>query len=449
VSRGPRVSETAFAKGEGGAYIAYQLVGDGPRDLIFTTSPIHNIDVMWEQPAIARYFGRLAGIGRLICYNPRGTGVSSLPSPGSSLQEWVDDMRGVMDAVGVERAAIIGDTEGGPTAMMFAATYPERTSALVLVNTFPRFLRDSDYPAGIPADLVPKLVEGFEQGFGTGAVTDLLAPTGAADPDFRAWHARYQRLSMSGPGAAGLGYRAWLVDLDVRSILPSIRVPTLVLHHADNAFVRAGHGRYLGETIPGAKYVELPGRDIIYFAGDYDAVLDEIEEFLTGAKAEPEADRVLATVLFTDVVESTKRAADLGDRKWKEVLDRHDDVVRRQLARFRGREVITTGDGFLATFDGPARAINCARQIGSEVNHLGIDVRAGLHTGEIQLRGNDVSGIAVHLAARVMGTAGPGEVVVSSTVKDLVVGSGIEFDDRGSHELKGVPGEWRLYAVKA
>ena len=446
--RGPRVTETTFIKVEN-AYVAYQLAGDGPRDLIFTTSPIHNIHVMWEQPAIARYFGRLAGIGRLICYNPRGTGVSSPPSPGSSLQDWVDDMRGVMDAVGVERAAIIGDTEGGPTAMMFAATYPERTSALVLVNTFARFMRDADYPAGIPADSVPNLVEGFVLGFGTGSVVDVIAPSEAGDEGFRAWHARYQRLSMSGPGAAGSGYNAWLGDLDVRSILPSIRVPTLVLHRADNAFIRAGHGRYLGGAIPGAKYVELPGRDSVYFAGDFDVVLDEIEEFITGAKAEPEADRVLATVLFTDVVDSTKRAADLGDRKWKDVLDRHDEVVRRQLARFRGREVVTTGDGFLATFDGPARAINCAREIGSEVNHLGIDVRAGLHTGEIQLRGDDVSGIAVHLAARVMGTAGAGEVVVSSTVKDLVVGSGIEFDDRGAHELKGVPGEWRLYAVKA
>jgi class 3 adenylate cyclase/pimeloyl-ACP methyl ester carboxylesterase len=448
VKRRPRVSETSYAKVEG-AYLAYQIVGEGPRDLVFTTSPIHNIDVMWEQPSIARFFGRLAGIGRLICYNPRGTGVSSPMSPGTSLQEWMDDLRGVMDAVGVERAAIIGDTEGGPTAMMFAATYPERTSALVLINTFARFMRDVDYPAGLPAESIPKLVESFEQVYGTGAMVDVLAPSAAVDEEFRTWHARYQRLSMSGPGAAGTGYRAWLVDLDVRPILPSIRVPTLVLHRADNGFVRSGHGRFLADAIPGAKYVDLPGRDALYFVGDSEGILDEIEEFLTGARAEPEADRVLATILFTDVVGSTKLAADLGDRKWKEVLDRHDEVVRRQLARFRGREVITTGDGFLATFDGPARAINCARGIGSEVSHLGIDVRSGLHTGEVQLRGDDVSGIAVHLAARVMGTAGPGETIVSSTVKDLVVGSGIEFDDRGSHVLKGVPGEWHLYAAKA
>ena len=446
--RGPKISETTYARIDQGN-LAYQVVGDGERDLVFTTAPVHNIDVMWDQPSIARFFSRLAGIGRLICYNPRGTGISSGIHPGASLQEWVDDMRSVMDAVGVDRAAIIGDTEGGPTAMLFAATYPERTSALVLINTFPRFLRDVDYPAGMPVEAIPNLVEGFERLFGTGGLADVLAPSMSNDEEFRAWYARYQRLSMPGPGAAGMGYRAWLLNLDVRPVLPSIRVPTLVLHRAGNRFVRPGHGRFLAEAIPDAKYVEVPGTDALYFTGDYGLLLDEIEEFLTGARAEPDADRVLATVLFTDVVESTRRAADLGDSKWKDVLDRHDEVVRRLLSRFRGREVVTTGDGFLATFDGPARAINCAREIGSEVHRLGIDVRAGLHTGEVQLRGDDVSGIAVHLAARVMNLAGPGEVLASSTVKDLVVGSGIEFDDRGEHALKGVPGEWRLYAVRA
>jgi len=443
----PMPSETTYVKTDGG-YVAYQLAGRGTRDLLFTTSPIHNIDVMWERPSIAHFFGRLAGFGRIICYNPRGTGVASPSLPGSALQEWVDDARAVLDAVGVERAAIIGDTEGGPTAMMFAATYPERTSALVLVNTFARFLRDVDFPWGLPPEAVPRLVESFETYFGTGGMTEVLAPSSAGDADFRAWFGRYQRLSMSGPGVAASGYRAFLLEVDLRPILSTIRVPTLVLHRAGNRFVRVEHGRYLGRAIPGAKYVELPGEDALYFAGDVDGMVDEIEEFLTGAKAEAQADRVLATVLFTDLVESTKRAADMGDRKWRDLLDRHDEVVRRQLARFRGREVVTTGDGFLATFDGPARAINCAREIGSEVHRLGVDVRAGLHTGEVQLRGDDVSGIAVHLAARVMGLAAAGEVLASSTVKDLVVGSGIEFDDRGSHELKGVPGEWRLYAVK-
>ena len=445
--RKPIVSETTYARVDQGN-VAYQVVGEGERDLVFTTAPIHNIDVMWDHPSIARFFSRLAGIGRLICYNPRGTGVASPMGPDASLQEWVDDMRSVMDAVGVGRAAIIGDTEGGPTAMMFAATYPERTSALVLINTFPRFLRDVDYPAGIPVAAIPNLIEDFERVFGTRGLADVLAPSMNHDEEFLVWYARYQRLSMAGPGAAGTGYREWLLNLDVRPALPSIRVPTLVLHRAGNRFVRPGHGRFLAKAIPDAKYVEVPGTDALYFTDDSEVLLDEIEEFLTGARAAPEADRVLATVLFTDLVESTRRAADLGDRKWKEMLDRHDEVVRRQLTRFRGREVVTTGDGFLATFDGPARAINCAREIGSQVQRLGIDVRAGLHTGEVQLRGEDVSGIAVHLAARVMSLAGPGEVLASSTVKDLVVGSGIEFEDRGAHQLKGVPGEWRLYAVK-
>ena len=441
------IPETTYVKTESG-YIAYQLVGRGERDLLFTTSPMHNIDVMWERPSIAHFFQRLATMGRLISYNPRGTGISGMTSSVTSLQDWVDDAKGVLDAVGVERSAIIGDTEGGPTAMMFAATYPERTSALVLVNTFARFLRDDDFPWGLPHENVPRLVESFENMFGTGAMVDVLAPSEAGSAEFREWYGRYQRLSMRGPGMAATGYRAFLLELDLRPILSTIRVPTLVLHRVGNRFVRVDHGRYLGRSIPGARYVELPGEDALYFAGESDAILDEIEEFLTGARAAPAADRVLATVLFTDVVDSTRRAADLGDRRWKDVLDRHDEVVRRQLARFRGREVVTTGDGFLATFDGPARAITCAREIGSEVHQLGIDVRAGLHTGEVQLRGDDVSGIAVHLAARVMGLAGPGEVLASSTVKDLVVGSGIEFDDRGAHELKGVPGEWRLYAVK-
>jgi class 3 adenylate cyclase len=442
------VSETTYAKTEGG-YLAYQLAGQGAPDLLFTTSPLHNVDVMWEQPAIARFFGRLASVGRLICYNPRGTGVSSPLPTGSSLQEWMDDARRILDAVGVERAAVIGDTEGGPTAMLFAATYPERTSALVLINTFARFIRDADYPAGIPAEMVPRIIESFESMFGTGALTDILAPSAAGDAGFRRWFARYQRLSMAGPGVAGAGYRAYLYDVDLRPILSTIRVPTLVLHRAQNAFVRVGHGRYLGEAIPGATYVELPGNEALYYSGNADEITDEIRHFLTGVREAPDSDRVLATILFTDIVGSTERAAAIGDRSWGEMIDRHDRLVQGHIDQFRGRSIKTIGDGVLATFDGPARAIRCARSIGDEVRRtLGIEVRAGLHTGEVELREDDIGGIAVSLAARVMGEAGPGEVVVSSTVKDLVVGSGIEFDDRGEHALKGVPGAWRLFAVR-
>lgn len=439
-------SETAYAKTEDG-YLAYQVLGEGP-DILFTTSPIHNIDVMWEQPSIARFFGRLAAFGRLVSYNPRGTGVSSPLPPGSSLQEWMDDVRRIMDAVGVQRATIIGDTEGGPTAMLFAATYPERTSALVLVNTFARFIRDVAYPWGIPPESVPRLTDSFEDMYGTGALTEVMAPSLAGDARFRQWFARYQRLSMAGPGIAGTGYRSYLLELDVRQILSTIRAPTLVLHRAENRFVRVGHGRYLGRAIPGATYVELAGGDALYYAGRSDEITDEIQAFLTGVRGEPDVDRVLATVLFTDLVASTERAAEVGDRRWRDILDGHDRITARHVDHFRGRLVKTMGDGVLATFDGPARAIRCARAVVEEMRRAhGVDVRSGLHTGEVELRGEDVGGLGVHIAARVMAEARPSEVLVSSTVKDLVVGSGIAFESRGEYPLKGVPGEWRLYAV--
>ena len=439
--------ETKYAATEG-SYLAYQVVGEGP-DLLFTTSPIHNIDVMWEQPSIARFFGRLASFSRLICYNPRGTGVSSPISPGSSLQDWMDDTRRILDALGVERAAIIGDTEGGPTAMLFAATYPDRVSALVLVNTFARFLRDTDYPWGIPEEALPQLVAGFERLFGTGAMAETLAPSSAGDARFREWFARYQRLSMAGPGVAGEGYRGYLLNVDLRPILPTIRVPTLVLHRAENPFVRVGHGRYLGESIPGATYVELDGADPLYYSGKPDEITDEIRLFLTGVRDVPESDRILATILFTDIVGSTERAAAIGDRRWRDLLEAFYAVARVELERFRGRAIKTTGDGFLAAFDGPARAIHCARSISENARRLGVDLRAGLHTGECEVMGDDVGGIAVHIGARVAGLASAGEVLVSRTVTDLVAGSGIEFDGRGSHALKGVPGEWQLFAVKS
>ena len=441
--------QTRYAEADGG-FLAYQTVGRGPPDLLFTTNPMHNIDVMWERPSIERFFTRLAVLGRLTVYNPRGTGVASPLPPEYSGQEWMDDARTVLDAVGVERATIIGDTEGAAAAMMFAATYPERTSALVLINAFARFLRDEDYPWGLPSGSLPQLIEAFKSTFGTGSHLDVLAPSAAGDAQLREWYGRYQRLGISGPGVAAEGYGRYLVHLDMRSILPAIQAPTLVLHRAQNRFVPVEHGRYLGRTIPGATYVELSGDEALYFAGDSDAITDEIRHFLTGVRDAPESDRVLATIMFTDMVASTEHAAAMGDSRWRETIDAHDLLVQGTIDHFRGRRIKTIGDGVLATFDGPARAIRCARTIEDEVRRrLGIDVRAGLHTGEVELRDDDIGGIAVALAARVMGEAGPGEVVVSSTVKDLVVGSGIEFDDRGEHQLKGVPGEWRLFAVKA
>ncbi len=352
-----------------------------------------------------------------------------------------------MDAAGSKRAALLGSNEGGPMAMLFAATYPERVSALILYDAFARLLRDIDYPWGFPPDLVSQFLQQIEEGWGTARNMDLLAPSVAHDERFRRLFARYNRLA-NGPRAATTMFAmSWRADL--RAVLPSIQVPTLVLHRAGDRYIRVGHGRYLAEHIPGAKYVEMPGEDNLYYVGDTETTLGEIEEFLTGVRPLPESDRVLATVLFTDIVASTERSAQVGDRRWKDLLDQHDTLIRGELERHRGRLVKNTGDGILATFDGPARAIRCAQAIATSVKALGIEVRAGLHTGEVELRGEDVTGIGVNIAARVMDTAAPSEVVVSSTVKDLVAGSGLRFADRGSHDLRGVPEAWRLFAVEA
>jgi class 3 adenylate cyclase len=438
--------ETRYARSKDG-YVAYQVVGDGPLDLLFIPAWATNVEVMWEEPSFARFLHRLSSFSRLLCFDKRGSGISdSVPLAAlPTLEQWMDDVRTVMDAAGVERAALLGTHEGGQMAMLFAATYPERTSALILLNTCARHLRDVDYPWGLPADRVAPMLQRTEEAWGSGGVVDIVAPSVAHDERFRGWFARYQRQGM-GPRTARIMQAAYL-QRDLRGVLASIRVPTLVLHRAGNRHIRVGHGRYLAEHISGAKYVELPGEDHLIIVGDTEALLGEIEEFLTGVRPLPESDRVLATILFTDIVTSTERAADFGDRRWKDLLDQHDTLIRRQLERHRGRLVKNTGDGILATFDGPARAIRCARAIVTGVKSLGIEVRAGLHTGEIELRGDDVTGIGVNIAARVMDAAGPGEVVVSSTVKDLVAGSGLRFADRGVHELRGVSGGWRLFAV--
>jgi len=359
----------------------------------------------------------------------------------------MDDARTVLDATGSNQPAIIGDTEGGPMAMLLAATFPDRALALVLLNTFARWQRATDYPIGMPKPTVERLVMLYERHWGQDpAILALTAPSVADDPRMREWFIRYQRLAMP-PGASTEMYR-WITRLDVRSVLPTIAVPTLVLHRKDNAHYRLAFGRYLAENIPGARLVELPGADCYPFHTPEGAgVLDDIHEFLTGVRQGPSAERELATVLFTDIVGSTGLVAEIGDDRWLELRALHDEVVRRNLAAFRGREIETTGDGFLATFDGPARAIHCAVQIRDAVRSLGIEIRAGLHTGEIQLHDSNIGGLAVHLAARVMAVAGSGEVIVSGTLRDLVVGSGIGFEDRGSHALKGIPGEWRLFRV--
>jgi len=438
--------ETRYARSEDG-YVAYQVVGDGPLDLVFIFYWASNVDAMWEDPSLARFLRRLATFSRLLCFDKRGSGVSD-PVPLAAvptLEQWTDDVRTVMDAAGSKRAALIGHADGGQMAMLFAATYPERTSALILVDTCARHLRDVDYPCGLPADRVPRYLQRTEELWGTGRLLDILAPSVAHDERFRRWYGRYERLAM-GPRAI-IATQAAYLERDLRGVLPSIRVPTLVLHRAGDRFIRAGNGRYLAEHIPGAKYVELPGEDAL-FVGDTEMLLGEMEEFLTGTRPVPEIDRVLATVLFTDIVGSTERAATLGDRAWRTLLDTHHGIVRQELERHRGREIKTVGDGFLATFDGPARAIRCACAIRDELRSLGIEIRAGLHTGECELLNDDVGGIAVHIGARVVATAAPAEVLVSSTVKDLVAGSGLRFVDRGVRSLQGIPGEWRLFAVE-
>jgi pimeloyl-ACP methyl ester carboxylesterase len=437
--------ETLYAKTEDGR-VGYQVVGNSRLDLVFIPWWVGNIDVMWEEASLARFLRRLATFSRLICFDKRGAGVSdTLPVGLPPFEQWSDDVRAVMRAARSPGAALLGHGYGGMVAIFFASTYPEQTSALILVDACARSLRDVDYPWALPIDRVPRAIERFEEQWGTGASLELLAPSAAQDERFRRWYARYERLA-TGPGSM----RTMLTSemhRDLRSVLSAIRVPTLVLHRLGDRFIRVGHGRYLAEHIPGAKYVELPGSDHLPYVGDTEAMLGEIGEFLTGTRPAPEADRVLSTLLFTDIVSSTERAAAVGDHAWRAMLESYHELARQEVERHRGREIEFAGDGLLAVFDGPARAIRCAHAISEAIGTLGLQIRAGLHTGEIELAGKAIRGIAVHIGARVAADADPGEVLVSSTVKDLVVGSGIRFTDRGLHILKGVPGEWRLYAA--
>ncbi len=428
--------------------MAYQVFGRGSTDLLFTTNWLTNVDVMWEEPSLAAYLRRLAMFSRVICFDRRGTGVSDPVTLSAlpSLDNWMDDARVVLDAVGSSQAALVGDTEGGPLAMLFAATHPARTTALVLVNSFARWARADDYPIGMPLATVEKLVERYAHHWGvTSEILDLTAPSLAGNAAFRRWFLRYQRLAMP-PGAAASMYR-WVTQLDVRSVLPAIRVPTLVLHRRGNRHHRVEFGRYLAANIAGARYRELDGADSFPFhAGDSTAMLDEVQQFLTGVRVSPVLDRTLATVLMTDIVDSTGRAARLGDHRWLELRENHNRLAREHFVSFRGRELEATGDGFLAVFDGPTRAVTCAVEFLRRSRDLGLEVRAGLHTGEVEMVDGKPGGIALHITARVMAATNAG-VYVTRTVHDLVLGSGIEFAERGRHLLKGVPGEWPLFEV--
>jgi class 3 adenylate cyclase len=435
-----QVPDTRYAK-SGHVRIAYQVVGDGPFDLVFVPGFVSNLDLAWEDPVKVQVHTRLAAYSRLILFDKRGTGLSDRIGGVPTLEERMDDLRAVMDAVGSRQAALFGFSDGAAMSMLFAATYPDRTRALVLYGAAGHF---STWV--VPPDELETTLERMDKNWGTGeTLVTLYAPSMASDDAYRRRIARYERLSASPSSATAL--MRMNSKIDIRPILPSIRVPTLVVHREGDSRVNVEAGRFLARQIPNAKYVELPGNDHLLWVGNTQRVMEEVEEFLTGSRHAPEPDRVLTTVLFTDIVGSTKRAKAIGDRAWHDLLNQHNEIVRREILLHRGREVRTTGDGFLIAFDGPARSIRCSLAISEAVEDLGLQVRAGLHTGEVEITDNDLSGIAVHIASRIAAMAKPGQVLVSSTVRDLVAGSNIPFRDEGSHRLKGLEERVRLFTA--
>lgn len=443
-----RIPSTRYARSEG-VSLAYQVVGQGPIDVVLVPGFVTHVELFWELPPVARFLERISGFSRVLLFDKRGTGLSDPVSEVPTLEQRIDDVRAVMDAAGSERGALFGISEGGAMSALFAATHPERVTALVLYGAMARTTEAPDYPWASSADALRESAAEFIApywGQRGEVMVELFAPsTIDGNPDAFETLARVQRSSAS-PAMVQQIFEMFL-DVDVRAVLPTIHVPTLVLHRRGDLVVNWRAGKDLAERIPGARYIELSGIDHLPWAGDSDAVLGEVEEFLTGARSAPQPDRVLATVMFTDIVASTERAAELGDARWRELLASHQAAVRQQLARFRGFEVKTLGDGCLATFDGPARAVRCGQSITEAARSLGLEVRVGVHCGEVELIGDDVGGIAVHIASRVSALATAGEVLASSTVRDLVVGSGIRFVDRGPRRLKGIEGEWRLFAA--
>ena len=438
---------TRYAR-SGDVHIAYQVFGEGDLDLVLVPGFTTHVELVWEYEPTARFMEGLAGFARVITFDRRGSGLSDPVADAPTLEQRMEDVRAVMDAAGSERAALLGISEGVPMSILFAATYPERVVALVSSGGMARSTYAEDYPWGTPAEaLVESGLELILPSWGDGSLIDVSSPSQADNPEARAFFGRLER-STASPGMLSALARMF-IDIDVRDVVPSVHTPALILHRTRDRLVNVRHGRWLAEHLPNARMVEFEGDDHVFWFQSSEEWLGEVQEFLTGARAEPDGERVLATVLFTDIADSTRTAADLGDQGWREVLERHQRAVREALGRFNGREVKSTGDGFLATFDGPARAILCAGAILQSSETLGIRVRAGLHTGECEVMGDDIGGIAVHIAARVSAQAEPQELLVSRTVKDLVAGSGTRFSDRGSHTLKGVPDTWQLYAVDA
>ena len=436
---------TQYAKC-GGLNIAYQVIGEGPLDIIYVPGWVSNLDYGWTSPRMAHIFERLGSFARLIRFDKRGTGLSDRNVGFPTLEERMEDVKAVMDAADSKRAALVGTSEGGNMCMLFAATYPDRTAALVLYGCFAKGIWAEDYPWAKTREQIEEELAAIARDWGGPFDLSNASPSLANDESERDWFATYLRNAATPQDAISLW--RWNTEIDVRDILPAIHVPTLVVHRAGDRWVKVEEGRYLADHVGGAKYVELPGDDHVIWAGDTDRALDEIEEFLTGIRPPPASERVLLTVLFTDIVGSTAVAAQMGDRRWKELLQRHDDGIRTELRCYDGTEVKTTGDGFLAAFHGPTKAIQCASAIRDRMAGIGLKIRAALHTGECERRGKDLSGIAVHLAARLLDHAQAGDVIVSRTVKDLVVGSGIALEERGETTLRDVPGTWQLYSVR-
>jgi class 3 adenylate cyclase len=438
------IPSTHYVKSDD-VHIAYQVIGEGPFDLLFVPGFVSNIETYWQSPDRSKFFRRLASFSRLILFDKRGTGMSDRSSQIFTLEQRMHDVQAILDAVGSKRAALFGISEGGPMSLLYTATYPDRTSALVLYGSYAKRSWAPDYPFGWNDEKWKAVLDDIGDHWGSPQSLSIAmrAPSAAGDPDAAERIASYYRAAAS-PGAAA-AIMKMNREIDVRNILPATRVPTLILHRTAERVLDVRHARYMAQHIPSAKLIELEGEDHQPWLGDSDTILNEIEKFLTGKQQVLEPDRVLATVLFTDIVGSTERAAALGDRPWRELLEAFYAKVREVLKQYRGREINTTGDGFLAAFDGPARAIRCAGAICDALHPLKLEVRCGVHTGECEVVGNDLAGIAVHTGARVAGHADPGEVLVSQTVRDLVAGSGLSFKDRGMHALKGVPNEWRLF----
>lgn len=439
--------ETRYATAPDGVPIAYHVLGDGELDVVWTPAVSYPFDLLWEEPSFAHFARRVAGFSRSIWLTPRGFGGSGGQwTDNFAGDSSLDDLTALLDDCGAETVVLVASAVGGPFAIRYAHARPDRLRSLVLVDTYARFLRAPDYPQGFPEELFEHFLSGLQK-WGAGTSVDILAPSRAADPRFRERFARIERLGQP-PDQAAASLRHAL-SIDVRQLLPELTVPTLIVHRRDDRYIRVGCGRYLAESIPGARYVELPGQDNLFFVGDVDALVDQLEEFLTGTHQAPEGQVVTSTILFTDIVSSTEQAARLGHRAWSALTAEHDSLVRSALRRHRGHEIKTIGDGFLATFDASTRAVRAAADIVTSATDVGLEVRAGIHTGEIEMLSGDIAGLAVNIAKRVCDLAGPSQILVSETVKGALVGTGISLVDRGTHVLKGVPDEWRLFTVRA